>query len=342
MPLFLKKNKLNKKMMLFNIFISWSVFFKLLVIILFMFLSLYLLYQEAIIIDIENKYLNEWRDSDINKEGLESSGSGAPSVRRTLRDMFLVVIPALMSYSSYIKNKNSDSEINSLILDLQKANELKNNLNKELINYTELKTKLVSSVDRILSHNKELIQSLKQKSKVLDEVKNLEKVKEKISRNEALSDEEKSLVSAIKNIDIKKSDVDRYDKQAEKYAKIIESEGVELNSISKSKSSIFSIDIDKFISSLSKEELLAFSGLLLNQLILSYVITIIFILYGDYLIERFKLETKYPKLAKFIQFRRKFQSYYLKVSFVWIFVGLLPQIIMCIYILSDRLMEIFF
>lgn len=300
-------------MMLFNTFISWSLFFKLLFIILFMLLSLYLLYQEAIIIDIENKNLNEWRDKDINTEVLESSGSGGPSVRRTLRDMFLVVIPALMSYSSYIKNKNTESEINSLKLDLQKANELKTNLNKELINNTELKTKLISSVDRILSYNKDLIQSLKLKSKVLDEVKKLEKVKEKMNRNEALTDEEKALVSEIKNIDIKKSDVDRYDNQAEKYATKIEYEGLELDSISKS--SIFSIDIEKFISSLSNEELLAFSGLLLNQLILSYVITIIFILYGDYLIERFQLEKKYPKLSKFIQFRRKFQSYYLKVSF---------------------------
>jgi len=181
---------------------------------------------------------------------------------------------------------------------------------------------------------------LKQKSKVLDELKKLEKVKEKINRKEVLTDEEKDLVSAIKNIDIKKLDLTRYDQLVERYAKKIESEGLDIDSISKS--SIFSIDIDKFISSLSKEELLAFSGLLLNQLILSYVITIIFILYGDYLIERFKLESKYPKLAKFIQFRRKFQSYYLKVSFAWIFVGLFPQIFMCIYILSDRLIEVFF
>lgn len=332
-------------MLLFNTFISWSLFIKLWVIILFMLLSLYLLYQEGIIIDIENKYLNKWRhcgsrDSDINTQVLESSGTGGPSLRRTLRDMFLVVIPALMSYSSYIKNKNTDSEINSLKLDLQKANELKSNLNKELINNTELKTKLVSSVDRIVSYNKELVKSLTNKSKVLEEVKKIEKVKEKIHRKEALNDEEKSLVSEIKNIAIKKSDVDRYDQQAESYAKKIEYEGLEIDSISKS--SIFSIDIDRILSSLSKEELLAFSGLLLNQLILSYVITIIFILYGDYLIVRFKLEIKYPKLAKFIQFRRKFQSYYLKVSFVWIFVGLFPQIIMSIYILSDRFMELFF
>jgi len=140
------------------ILISWSLFFKLLVIILFMLLSLYLLYQEARVIDIENKYLNE----AINKQGVNSSsGSGGPSFRRTLKDLFLVVIPALMSNSSYVRSKKTDSEIDSFALkgqmDLQKVNELKTNLNKELIDNTELKTKLISSVDRILSYNQDLI-----------------------------------------------------------------------------------------------------------------------------------------------------------------------------------------
>lgn len=83
------------------------------------------------------------------------------------------------------------------------------------------------------------------------------------------------------------------------------------------KSSIFSFDFDlqKFLDSLRKEELLAFSGLLLNSLVLSYVVSIILVLYGDYLIKRFDLENKYPKLAKFIQLRRKLQNYYLKVFF---------------------------
>lgn len=50
--------------------------------------------------------------------------------------------------------------------------------------------------------------------------------------------------------------------------------------------------IIEFLKTLTQEELLAFSGLLLNQLILGHVISIILILYGDYLIKRFELEKK--------------------------------------------------
>jgi hypothetical protein len=36
--------------------------------------------------------------------------------------------------------------------------------------------------------------------------------------------------------------------------------------------------------------------------------------YGDKLIIYFNLETKWPKLAKFIQLRRKFQDYYIRIN----------------------------
>ena len=110
-----------------------------------------------------------------------------------------------------------------------------------------------------------------------------------------------------------------------------------------SKNSIISFDFDlqNFLDSLSKEELLAFSGLLLNSLVLSYVVSIILVLYGDYLIKRFDLENKYPKLAKFIQLRRKLQNYYLKVCFVWIFIGILPQIFVYASIIFPKLLELF-
>ena len=82
------------------------------------------------------------------------------------------------------------------------------------------------------------------------------------------------------------------------------------------KSSIFPIDFDfnEFKKNLKDEELLALGSLLLNGLILNYIISIIFVLYGDYLIKRFNLETRFPKLSKFIQLRRKLQNFYLKIS----------------------------
>jgi hypothetical protein len=36
--------------------------------------------------------------------------------------------------------------------------------------------------------------------------------------------------------------------------------------------------------------------------------------YGDKIIIYFNLENKWPKLAKFIQLRRKFQDYYIRIN----------------------------
>ena len=72
----------------------------------------------------------------------------------------------------------------------------------------------------------------------------------------------------------------------------------------------FNILIDKykeFLSTLSVEQY----GPLINILglicITACLISLGTILYGDYLIKYFNIEAKYPKIAKFIQLRRKFQ-----------------------------------
>ena len=110
----------------------------------------------------------------------------------------------------------------------------------------------------------------------------------------------------------------------------------------KLKSSILNIDFnfDKFVENLTVEEKLALCGLVFNHLILTNTITIILILYGDYLLKRFDLVNKYPKIAKFIQLRKKFQGYYLKISFLWIFLCVLPQMSMYIFLLLPKINSI--
>jgi len=76
---------------------------------------------------------------------------------------------------------------------------------------------------------------------------------------------------------------------------------------------------------------------------ISFAITILFCLFtligihsGDRLIEYFKLEEKYPKLAKYFLIRRKLKSY----SFYWntfiIFIMLLVIILFNIFVLIYR------
>jgi hypothetical protein len=46
--------------------------------------------------------------------------------------------------------------------------------------------------------------------------------------------------------------------------------------------------------------------------IFSALLSIIFVFYGNILIEKYDLENRYPKLAKLIQLRQKYQKYYFK------------------------------
>jgi hypothetical protein len=79
--------------------------------------------------------------------------------------------------------------------------------------------------------------------------------------------------------------------------------------------SLVLFDLNDFVMNLvSPDKLGALSILFFSQVMLACLISIIFVFYGDLLIKRFDLENKYPKIAKFIQLRRKFQQYYLLLN----------------------------
>ena len=58
-------------------------------------------------------------------------------------------------------------------------------------------------------------------------------------------------------------------------------------------------------------------------------------------INKFNLENRYPRLAKLINLRRTLQAYYLRISFIWIFLAVIPQLVVYIMILEPRLGKIF-
>ena len=167
----------------------------------------------------------------------------------------------------------------------------------------------------------------------------LTNIERKINLMEELSTEEVSLIKERDRLKILLADSTKAREECYTHMKELDKE-IDNKLI---KSSFISSDFDfkKFIGSLNQEELLALSGLLLNSLILNYTISIILILYGEYLIKRFDLESRFPRLAKFIKLRRTLQNYYLKICFVWIFMGILPQVFMYISILYPKLIELF-
>ena len=74
--------------------------------------------------------------------------------------------------------------------------------------------------------------------------------------------------------------------------------------------------------------------ILSSSIVLSSLLTIVITIYGDYLLDRFKLEEKYPKLAIFIKIRKKVSKYYILSNIIHILIVCLMNMFYGITILS--------
>jgi hypothetical protein len=92
------------------------------------------------------------------------------------------------------------------------------------------------------------------------------------------------------------------------------------------------IDWDSF-ENLNSWEKLAISLLLTKSVVFSSLIGIIFIYYGDILLNKYNLESKYPKLANIIKLRRKFSRYYFIVDCLLIFGVVILEVALSVFIL---------
>lgn len=246
-----------------------------------------------------------------------------------LKELLFTVIPGGIAYISYFKDEfklqklqeelaKKENEIVGLQTQSVEANTQKDEALK-IIRETRNELSLINQ-------NKAKLNSLEGRdselSKLIKEANGFEK-QTKLAEKESLS----------KEINQIKESIDNSTNQIEKICNDI-----------LTKSSIISFDynnLQNFLDTLSKEELLAFSGLLFNGLALNYAVNIMIVIYSDYLIKRFDLENKYPKLAKFIEVRRKLQNFYLKICFFWLLVGILPPLCVYAYIILPKLLEIF-
>ena len=101
------------------------------------------------------------------------------------------------------------------------------------------------------------------------------------------------------------------------------------------KSSILDVDWFKGLNVLQQ---IGLSFLIFKGIILSCLTSIIFIFFGDYLLNKYDIEVRFPKLAKIIKLRRKFSNYYLIYN-----VGIIAliAIIESIFIISYMDVDIF-
>uniref|UniRef100_UPI0030FF2D46 hypothetical protein n=1 Tax=Singerocybe alboinfundibuliformis TaxID=1346812 RepID=UPI0030FF2D46 len=95
---------------------------------------------------------------------------------------------------------------------------------------------------------------------------------------------------------------------------------------------LFSAIIEQF-EHLDNYSKIAVSMLLLKSTLISALVSIVFIFYGDYLINKYNIETRFPKLAKIILLRRKFSRYYLLWNSALVLFLILIEIIFYISIL---------
>ena len=91
---------------------------------------------------------------------------------------------------------------------------------------------------------------------------------------------------------------------------------------------IFNIikDFKEYLASLSVMEICLVINITSCVFIITCIISILFAISGNYLIDKLSLEHKFPKLSKIIQFRVKFQYYYIVVNSVFIIITILSLI----------------
>ena len=86
-------------------------------------------------------------------------------------------------------------------------------------------------------------------------------------------------------------------------------------------------DYKEYLASLSAMEICLVINITSCVFILTCIISILFALSGNYLIDKFSLEKKLPKLSKIIQLRVKFQNYYIIINSVFIILALISLLI---------------
>ena len=105
------------------------------------------------------------------------------------------------------------------------------------------------------------------------------------------------------------------------------------------RSDIFSFFFDflewyrNFVDQLNLEQLVAIFNLIGYGTLLSILISISIILLGDYLIDKLKLDIKYPKFAKYIKIKQSLNKHYLMLYFVLFYFIIIIFIIGNIYML---------
>jgi hypothetical protein len=220
---------------------------------------------------------------------------------------------------------------------LEQAHEVSKNLTKELIqsNNTIINNqKILNIINNFTVKASENLDSVTHSSEIINQL--IAKLNEP-----NLDEAQRELITKLYNKTIE-AQADSLEKANNSIKEIIDSISPSINSpneitIINQITNIFNNLIENikvFASSLDIEQLVAFINLSGEVFIFTCFVSVGAVLYSDFLIKYFKVENKFPKIANYIQLRRKFQRYYLNINF-------LGAILMLIFLFSFNIYAIF-
>lgn len=224
---------------------------------------------------------------------------------------------------------------------------LKQKLLEEMKNGVKLQKELAAKdslakelLEKSLS-NKELLDMENSIEKIDQSVKSLNKLTEKLNSVQSNSTVDNSTNENINNKVLEEIN----NTTSEHINNIINGNSVLKNilekklnfpSNSETKNFISNFDVHDLLSGMSTLELGAVVHLSGSLFILFSIMSIISIIFGDELVKYLKLEEKFPRLARFIEIRRKFRYYYLILNFTLIILVLLTIIYLNLFVLSFK------
>ena len=291
---------------------------------------------------------------EVNKVNFLQSGPGGKNPKESL--IFLGVAAGHLASFITLKNECSDTRLDALNTKYQLLFKLK--LIKEgEAKVEDLNKKINDQWDTLLAIRSEKTTEVAGLLRLKEINLELSKDIARFRRKTALS-EEATASDLIVLCDALKVNIGKYEREFGnlddkivnyitdlnvKSANSVNSDGYHIEGLAEGsdihKSSIFNFDFDfdfsiEWFEGLRGHEKLAVVMILGKTIILSALISIVFIHYGDILIKRYDLVNKYPKLAKFIELRRKYQKYYFIYSCLLILSVVITEIVSGLSILA--------
>jgi hypothetical protein len=206
---------------------------------------------------------------------------------------------------------------------------LEDKINKQETKYEELNNKYTSLLENNVSRletEREILEesnSLSKDVEVLDQkLRSSLEIRRELQHKYLENSEDSIIIDKIQEVENTNVEIhNMYESVNTKFDSFINKVNTLLNN-SGNKSQYLD-SLQSIIDGFNYEQNLAMSNILGSMFIIFSLISIISIFYGDKLIIFFDLEKRFPKIAKFIQIRRKFQQYYLLMNISLIIIVLL-------------------